>query len=103
MQYFFHEGCLQNKELSRHTILPLCVILGFRRETDENCPLLGFYEIVFVNSQHFSLRNCPEERSSASIYKSLIRKLYITNLKTIVKNTEHIDHGLACMRPRVSL
>jgi hypothetical protein len=38
-----------------------CVILGFRREVDENCALLGHYA---ASSGPLLMRNDPEERSS---------------------------------------
>ena len=47
-------------------------------------------QVVVAVYNHYSLRNNTEETSTASIYKSLIRKLYITNLTTITKNIEHL-------------
>jgi len=45
-----------------------CVILGFRREEDENCALLGCYAAssgnFLLTFETTSLRNNTEERSS---------------------------------------
>lgn len=70
------------------------MISDFHRETDEKCLFWVITEIAVVIPYNYSLHNNPEERNTASIYKSLIRKSYITNLTTVIKNTQHIALGL---------
>jgi len=71
-----------------HTSNTLCVITGFLCEGDENCALLGYYEVsignflptltpdmrsmiyatTMVRNHHYSLRNNPEECSSNPVH-----------------------------------
>jgi len=71
-----------------HTSNTLCVISSFLCEGDENCALLGYYEVSIgnflqtltpemglmnyattsVRNHHYSLRENPEECSSHAVY-----------------------------------
>ena len=54
-------------ELKEHSVNNrdvLCVIASFRREVEENCPLLGHYAA--------SSCKCPEERSFQTLHKFVI-------------------------------
>jgi len=64
------------------------------RNRRDNCLCWVITETAVVISYQCSLRKNPEERNTASIYKSMIRKSYITNSTTVIKNTEHTALGL---------
>jgi hypothetical protein len=71
-----------------HTSNTLCVITGFLCEGDENCALLGYYEVsignflltltpemrlmtyatTLVRNHHYSLHYNPEEHSSHPVH-----------------------------------